>query len=114
MNVWEGSGSLEAHAPNNPSPKKTHAREAPNAKAPPNAKAQGPKPMPVSMRNHTGTHTCDVWSKGTGDGGLEETLANKTINRLNPFRHCQWQKNKSPATQRTRAQAHALPCSNPH
>ncbi len=35
--------------------------------------------MPVSMRKHTGTHTCDVWSKGTGDGGLEETLANKTI-----------------------------------
>ena len=88
-NVWEGSGSLEAHAPNNPSLKKTHAkaraREAPNAKAqaPPNAKAQGPKPMPVSMWKHTGTHTCAVWSKGTGDEGLEETLANKTINRLN-------------------------------
>ena len=85
-NVWEGSGSLEAHAPNNPSLKKTHAREAPNAKAqaPPNAKAQGPKPMPVSMRKHTGTHTCDVWSKGTGDGGLEETLANKTIKPPEP------------------------------
>ncbi len=69
---------------------------APNAKAqaPPNAKAQGPKPMPVSMRKHTGAHTCDVWSKGTGDGGLEETLANKTIEPPEPapLRHCQWQK----------------------
>ena len=40
--------------------------------------------MPVSMRKHTGIHTCDVWSKGTGDGGLEETLANKTIKPPEP------------------------------
>ncbi len=77
---------------------------APNAKAqaPPNAKAQDPKPMPVSMRKHTGTHTCDVWSKGTGDGGLEETLTNKTIEPPEPapLRHCQWQKKVN--------------CNNPH
>ena len=70
-------------------------------------------PTPLSMRKHTGTHTCDVWSKRTGDGGLEETLANKTIKPPAPLRHCQWQK-KSPTTQRTRAQAHAFPCNNPH
>jgi hypothetical protein len=49
-------------------------------------------PTPLSMRKHTGTHTCDVWSKRTGDGGLEETLANKTIKPPAPLRHCQWQK----------------------
>ncbi len=49
------------------------------AQAPPNAKARGPRPIPVSMRKHTGTHTCDVWStaKGTGDGGGDSRQQNQ-------------------------------------
>ena len=50
----------------------------------PTPRPRAPRPMPVSIRNHTGTHTCDVWRKGTGDGGLEETLASKTIKPPEP------------------------------
>ena len=57
-------------------------------------------PTPLSMRKHTGTHTCDVWSKRTGDGGLEETLANKTIKppQPAPFAALPVAKNKNPTT----------------
>ena len=56
---WEGSRRDAEHRNNNhidwhPTPMKTHAQA--KAQAPPNAKAQGPKPLPEFMRKQTGTH----------------------------------------------------------
>jgi hypothetical protein len=66
--------------------------------------------MPLSMRKHTGTHTCDgARSRVTGIGGDSRQQNHQTALQL---RHCQWQ--NSPTTQQARAQAHALPCNNPH
>ncbi len=57
--VWEGSRRDAEHRNNNhidwhPTPMNTHAKA--KAQAPPNAKAQGPKPLPEFMRKQTGTH----------------------------------------------------------